>query len=88
MGRGLPASSENVVRYLAAYSAKLSSNTLRTHFAALAQWHITASMTQSKRRGYAMSCAAFRRCHPQSIKQAEALQLQRLGACIEGLASS
>jgi hypothetical protein len=38
-GGGLPASSENVVRYLAAYGAKLSSNTLRTHLAALAQWH-------------------------------------------------
>ena len=37
-GGVLPASSESVVRYLAAYGAQLSSNTLRTHLAALAQW--------------------------------------------------
>ena len=38
-GGMLPASSESVVCYLAAYGARLSSSTLRTHLAALAQWH-------------------------------------------------
>ncbi|EPA99378.1 site-specific integrase [Pseudomonas sp. G5(2012)] len=83
----LPASSESIVRYLAAYGAQLSSNTLRTHLAALAQWHqqhgfadpTKASRVRDVLRG-------IQALHPQPIKQAEALQLQRLEACIEGLA--
>lgn len=85
-GGVLPASSENIVRYLAAYGAKLSSNTLRTHLAALAQWHQQYGFddpTKSSRvRDVLRGIQAL---HPQPIKQAEALQLQRLEACIEGL---
>lgn len=86
-GGMLPASSESIVRYLAAYGAQLSSNTLRTHLAALAQWHLQfgfddptkASRVRDVLRG-------IQALHPQPIKQAEALQLQMLEACIEGLA--
>ncbi|MHC8300854.1 site-specific integrase [Pseudomonas sp. ZS1P83] len=86
-GGVLPASSESVVRYLAAYGAQLSSNTLRTHLAALAQWHqqhgfadpTKASRVRDVLRG-------IQALHPQPIKQAEALQLQMLEACVEGLA--
>ena len=85
-GGVLPASSESVVHYLAAYGAQLSSNTLRTHLAALAQWHqqygfddpTKASRVRDVLRG-------IQALHPQPIKQAEALQLQMLEACIEGL---
>jgi integrase len=85
-GGVLPASSESVVRYLAAYGARLSSNTLRTHLAALAQWHqqygfddpTKASRVRDVLRG-------IQALHPQPIKQAEALQLQMLEACMEGL---
>jgi hypothetical protein len=38
-GGVLPASSESIVRYLAACGAQLSGNTLRAHLAAFAQWH-------------------------------------------------
>jgi integrase len=85
-GGMLPASSESVVCYLAAYGARLSSSTLRTHLAALAQWHqqhgfddpTKASRVRDVLRG-------IQALHPQPIKQAEALQLQMLEACMEGL---
>jgi hypothetical protein len=77
-GGVLPASSESVVRYLAAYGAQLSSDTLRTHLAALAQWQqqygfddpTKASRVRDVLRG-------IQALHPQPIKQAEALHLQR-----------
>jgi integrase len=65
---------------------KAVSNTLRTHLAAQAQWHqqhgfddpTKASRVRDVLRG-------IQALHPLPIKQAEALQLQRLEACIEGL---
>ncbi|MBA2922833.1 site-specific integrase [Pseudomonas sp. P7] len=82
----LPSSSEAVVRYLADHAERMSSNTLRTHLAALAQWH--------KSHGFADPTKATRvrdvlrgiqAEHPRPVKQAEALQLQALEACIMGL---
>ena len=68
------------------YGAQLSSNTLRTHLAALAQWHqqygfddpTKASRVRDVLRG-------IQALHPQPIKQAEVLQLQMFEACVEGL---
>lgn len=82
----LPTSSESVARYLATYAPSHSSSTLRTHLAALAQWH--------QQRGFADPTKAaqvrdtlrgIRALHPQPVKQAPALQLQVLEASIEGL---
>ncbi|QXH74803.1 tyrosine-type recombinase/integrase [Pseudomonas atacamensis] len=66
--------------------ARLSSNTLRTHLAALAQWHrqhgfddpTKASRVRDVLRG-------IQALHPHPIKQAEALQLTTLEACMEGM---
>ncbi|MNB91268.1 site-specific tyrosine recombinase XerC [compost metagenome] len=85
-GGMLPASSESIVRYLAAYGAQLASNTLRTHLAALVQWHQQHGFddpTKTSRVRDVLRGVQAR--YPQPIKQAEALQLQRLEACIEGL---
>jgi len=82
----LPASSDSVARYLAAYAEQLSSTTLHTHLAALAQWH--------KRHGFVDPTKAskvrdvlrgIRAEHPQPVKRAVVLQLQALEACITGL---
>lgn len=82
----LPASSESVVRYLATYAPTHSSATLRTHLAALAQWH--------QQRGFADPTKAatvrdtlrgIQAEHPQPVKQAEALGLQELESGIAGL---
>lgn len=82
----LPASSESVARYLAAYAEQLSSTTLHTHLAALAQWH--------KRHGFVDPTKAskvrdvlrgIRAEHPQPVKRAVVLQLQALEECITGL---
>ncbi|MCE0975538.1 site-specific integrase [Pseudomonas putida] len=81
----LPASSESVTRYLAAYAPTHTSATLRIHLAALAQWH--------QQRGFADPTKAakvrdtlrgIQAEHPQPVKQAEALDLKELEACIIG----
>lgn len=82
----LPASSESVVRYLAEHAERLSINTLRTHLAALAQWH--------RQHGFADPTKApkvrdvlrgIQAEHPQPVKRAEALQLQALENCVASL---
>ncbi|MBS7596902.1 site-specific integrase [Pseudomonas sp. RC2C2] len=84
----LPASSASVVRYLATYGALLTASTLRTHLAALAQWH--------QQRGFADPTKAaqvrdtlrgIQAVHPQPVKQAPALQLKVLEASIDGLSA-
>ena len=58
----LPASSESVVRYLAAYGAQLSNSTLlRTSRRWPSGTSSTASLTRPRPRGCAMSCVTFRR---------------------------
>jgi integrase len=82
----LPASSESVVRYLAEHAELLSGGTLRTHLAALAQWHKRHGFhdptKESKVRDVLRGIQAE---HPRLVQQAEALQLQMLGECIAGL---
>lgn len=82
----LPASSESVVRYLADCAAQLSSGTLRVHLAALAQWHRAhgfADPTKAPRvRDVLRGIQAE---HPQPVRQAEALVLQELEACVSSL---
>lgn len=82
----LPASSETVARYLAESAERLSASTLRTHLAALAQWHqrhgfidpTKASRVRDVLRGIQAE-------HPRRVVQAEALQLQGLEDCVAGL---
>jgi integrase len=82
----LPASSETVTRYLADNAERLSASTLRTHLAALAQWH--------KRHGFSDPTKASRvrdvlrgiqAEHPRPVKQAQAIRLHSLEECSAGL---
>ncbi|WKW30551.1 hypothetical protein KIH13_16560 [Pseudomonas viridiflava] len=60
-GGFLPASSENVVRYLAEHAELLTGGTLRTHLAALAHWHKnTAFLIPPKNLECVTSYVAFR----------------------------
>ncbi len=82
----LPASSEMVVRYLAAYGCQLSSNTLRTHLAALAQWHQRHGfLDPTKSPRVRDTIRGIQALHPRAIKQARALPVQALEAAINGL---
>ncbi|QGT80906.1 site-specific integrase [Pseudomonas coronafaciens] len=82
----LPASSEGVVRYLADHAEQLSSNTLRTHLAALAQWHKSHGFIDPTKAPKVRDVLrGIHAEHPRPVKKAEAMQLQALEACIEGL---
>lgn len=82
----LPASSVSVVGYLAAYGPKLSTNTLRTHLAALAQWHQQRGFPDpTKTTQVRDTLRGIQALHPQPIKQAMALQLQVLETSIDRL---
>ncbi|MBK5344671.1 tyrosine-type recombinase/integrase [Pseudomonas sp. TH49] len=82
----LPASSESVVRYLADHAERLSSATLRTHLAALAQWHTQHGFADPTKQPQVRDVLrGIRAEHPRPIKQAEVLPLQALEASIAGL---
>ncbi|WP_460421659.1 hypothetical protein [Pseudomonas sp. ZL2] len=84
----LPTSSASVVRYMAAYGAQLSASTLRTHLAALAQWHQQRGFTDPTKAAQVRdTLRGIQALHPQPVKQAPALQLQVLEASIEGLSA-
>lgn len=83
----LPASSESVVRYLTHYGGQLTCATLRVHLAALARWHLQlgfADPTKSARVHDTLR--GIQALHPQPVKQAEALALKELEACMAQLA--
>lgn len=82
----LPASSESVVRYLAAYGAQLSSGTLRVHLAALAQWHRAHGFSDPTKTARVRDVLrGIQALHPQPQQQAEALALEDLQACVDSL---
>lgn len=82
----LPASSESVVRYLTHYGDQLATSTLRVHLAALARWHQQLGFTDpTKTSRVRDTLKGIRALHPQPVKQAEALALNELEACIAQL---
>lgn len=82
----LPASSESVVRYLATYGALLSSGTLRVHLAALAKWHSAHGFTDPTKSARVRDVLrGIQAEHPQPARQAEALALQDLEACVDSI---
>lgn len=87
-GGMLPASSASVVHYLAAYGARLTASTLRTHLAALAQWHQQRGFVDPTKAAQVRdTLRGIQALHPQLVKQAPALQLKVLEICIEGLSA-
>ncbi|WP_422403070.1 site-specific integrase [Pseudomonas sp. GZD-209] len=84
----LPTSSASVVRYLATYGSRLAASTLRTHLAALAQWHQQRGFIDPTKAAQVRdSLRGIQALHPQPVKQAPALQLYVLEAAIEGLSA-
>lgn len=82
----LPASSETVVRYLAECAESLSASTLRTHLAALAQWHQRHGfMDPTKAPKVRDVLRGIQAEHPRPVQRAEALPLQALEECLSGL---
>ncbi|WP_162874726.1 site-specific integrase [Pseudomonas viridiflava] len=85
-GGFLPASSESVVRYLAEHAELLSVGTLRTHLAALAQWHKKHGFVDPTKEARVRDVLrGIQAEHPRPVKQAEALSLQALEACVAEL---
>lgn len=82
----LPASGESVVRYLADHAEQLSSATLQTHLAALADWHRRHGFIDPTKDAKVRDVLrGIRAEHPQPVKRAEALQLHALETCVTGL---
>lgn len=82
----LPASTDSVARYFAEHAEQLASATLRTHLAALAQWHLRHGFVDPTKGARVRDVLrGIRAEHPQPVKRAPALQLQALEACIAGL---
>ncbi|RMQ47714.1 Phage integrase:Phage integrase [Pseudomonas cichorii] len=85
-GGFLPATSESVARYLAAYAASLSVNTLKLRMSALAQWHNSQGFPDPTKAPMVRKVLkGIRALHPAQEKQAEPLQLQDLERVIAWL---
>ncbi len=78
-GGFLPATAENVARYLAAYAGELSINTLRLRLSALAQWHSSQGFADPTKAPVVRQVfKGIRALHPVQEKQAQPLELQHL----------
>ncbi|WP_109511775.1 site-specific integrase [Pseudomonas ovata] len=78
-GGFLPATSESVARYLAAYAGELSVNTLKLRLSALAQWHTSQGFVDPTKAPMVRKVLkGIRALHPVQEKQAEPLQLADL----------
>ena len=85
-GGFLPATSESVARYLAAYAQSLSLNTLKQRLAALAQWHVSQGFPDpTKAPMVRQVLKGIRTLHPAQEKQAAPLQLQHLQQAVAWL---
>ncbi|MBK5541396.1 site-specific integrase [Pseudomonas sp. TH05] len=86
-GGFLPATSDSVARYLAAYAGELSINTLKLRLSALAQWHNSQGFADPTKAPVVRQVfKGIRALHPVQEKQAEPLQLQHLEQVVSCLA--
>ncbi|MGY1449376.1 site-specific integrase [Pseudomonas chlororaphis] len=82
----LPASQVSVARYLAEHAERFSPGTLRTHLAALAQWHLQHGFVDpTKAPAVREVLRGIQALHTRPPQQAEPLQLQELEVCIQTL---
>jgi len=85
-GGFLPATSDSVARYLAAYAGQLSINTLKLRLSALAQWHNSQGFADPTKAPVVRQVfKGIRALHPVQEKQAEPLQLQQLEQVVNWL---
>ncbi len=85
-GGHLPATAEQVARYLAAYAGQLALNTLRHRLAALAQWHQAHGFADPTRAPVVRKVLkGIQTVHPSQEKRATPLQLTQLGQVVDWL---
>lgn len=85
-GGFLPATSDTVARYLVDHADSLSTNTLKTRLAALAQWHLSQGFPDPTKAPVVRKVLkGIRILHPRQEKQAYPLQLQELEQCVNWL---
>jgi len=85
-GGHLPASADQVARYLADYAEQLSVNTLRQRLAALARWHASHGFPDPTRAPVVRQVLkGIQTLHPATEKRATPLQLTQLGQVVDWL---
>ena len=85
-GGFLPASSESILRYLAAYADQLAFSTLKQRLAALAQWHNSQGFPDpTKAPAVRQVLRGIRALHPQQARQAAPLQVLHLQQAVDWL---
>lgn len=85
-GGFLPATADNIAAYLAAHGAALSVNTLRARLAGLARWHLDQGFPDPTKAPIVKEVLrGIRASHPQTVKQAQPLQLGALQRCVSWL---
>ncbi len=87
-GGFLPATSDNIARYLADHAETLTVSTLRLRTAAIAQWHIEQGFPDPTKTPLVKKVLkGIRELHPQTAKQAKPLQLDELAKMVDYLDS-
>lgn len=85
-GGHLPATADQVARYLAAYAGQLALNTLKHRLAALAQWHHAHGFADPTRAPVVRKVLkGIQTLHPSQEKRATPLQLTQLGQVVDWL---
>lgn len=85
-GGHLPATADQVARYLAAYAGQLALNTLKHRLAALAQWHHANGFADPTRAPVVRKVLkGIQTLHPSQEKRATPLQLTQLGQAVDWL---
>ena len=85
-GGVLPATADQLARYLAAYAGSLSLNTLRLRLAALAQWHQDQGFPDPTKTPLVKKVLkGIAELHPAQEKRARPLQLEQLEALVQWL---
>jgi hypothetical protein len=78
-GGFLPATADNIARYLADHAGILAVNTLKQRLAALAQWHIDQGFPDPTKAPLVKKVLkGIRELHPEREKQATPVQLHQL----------
>lgn len=85
-GGHLPATADQVARYLATYAGQLALNTLKHRLAALAQWHHAHGFADPTRAPIVHKVLkGIQTLHPSQEKRATPLQLTQLGQVADWL---
>jgi integrase len=82
-GGFLPASADNVARYLAEHAQTLALATLKQRLAALAQWHVTQGFPDPTKAPLVRKVLkGIQTLHPAPVRQAKPLQIEQLAMAV------